>query len=124
MTPTWRSARKLSRSCFVIVSDTAPSLQLLGQRPELLHLAADLSAALVEDGLFDHLVRPPQHRRRDRQAEGLGRLEVDHELELQRLRHGQVAGPCSLEDLDVISTLASSLASTRLAPQRRRAKPL
>ena len=28
-------------------------------------------AALVEHALFDHLIRPPQHRRRDRQAERL-----------------------------------------------------
>src|SRR5258705_13976188 len=31
---------------------------------------------------LDYLVRPPQHRLRDRQAEGLGGLEVDHQLEL------------------------------------------
>src|SRR6266852_3288100 len=30
---------------------------------------------------LDHLIRPLQERRRDRQAEGLGRLEVDEELE-------------------------------------------
>jgi hypothetical protein len=32
------------------------------------------SAALVEHALFDHLIRPPQHRLRDRQANGLGGL--------------------------------------------------
>src|SRR6266478_699523 len=30
--------------------------------------------------LLDHLIRPLQERRRDREAEGLGGLEVDHEL--------------------------------------------
>jgi hypothetical protein len=35
-------------------------------------------AALVEHALFDDLVRPRQHRLRDRQAEGAGGLQVDH----------------------------------------------
>src|SRR5258706_11527829 len=33
---------------------------------------------------IDHLVCPLQERRRDRQAEGLGGLQVDDELELRR----------------------------------------
>src|ERR1700730_10465866 len=43
-------------------------------------------------GLLDHLIRPLQERRRDREAEGLGGLEVDHQLELGRLLDGEVAG--------------------------------
>ena len=35
--------------------------------------------------LFDHLIRPRQQRRRDREAEGLGGLEVDDQLELRGL---------------------------------------
>ncbi len=31
--------------------------------------------------LLDHLIRPLQERRRDRQAEGLGGLQVDDELD-------------------------------------------
>src|SRR5437016_393835 len=38
--------------------------------------------------LLDDLVRPPQHRLRDRQAERLGGLEVDDQLELGRLLDG------------------------------------
>src|SRR5262249_34554845 len=34
---------------------------------------------------LDHLVRPHEHRRRDRQLEGLRGLQVDHHLELRRL---------------------------------------
>ena len=41
---------------------------------------------------LDHLIRPLQERRRDREAEGLGGLEVDHELELRRLLHRQITG--------------------------------
>src|SRR3989454_10765451 len=36
----------------------------------------------------DHLIRPQQQRRRDRQAERLRGLEVDHQLELCRLLDG------------------------------------
>jgi hypothetical protein len=35
--------------------------------------------------LLDHLIRPQQERRRDRQAEHLGGLEVDDQLELRRV---------------------------------------
>src|SRR5229473_6105404 len=48
---------------------------------------------------LDDLICPPQHRRRDRQAEGLGGLEVDHQLELCRLLDGQVARVRALQDL-------------------------
>jgi hypothetical protein len=44
--------------------------------------SAGCSAARI---LLDHVVRPLQQRRRDREAEGPGRLEVDHQLELRRL---------------------------------------
>ena len=43
-------------------------------------------------GLLNHLIRPQQQRRRDREAEGLGGLEVDHELVLCWLLNGQVRG--------------------------------
>src|SRR5689334_10553138 len=39
---------------------------------------------------IDHLVRPLQERRRDRQAEGSRGLEVDQQIELGRLRDGKV----------------------------------
>ena len=39
---------------------------------------------------LDHLIRPLQERRRDRQAERLGRLEVDDQLILGRRLHGQI----------------------------------
>jgi hypothetical protein len=43
--------------------------------------------------------RPLQKRRRDRQPEGLGRLQVDHQLVLGRLLDREVAGLGALEDL-------------------------
>ncbi len=49
--------------------------------------------------LLDHLVGAHQERFRYREAERLGRLEVDHELELGRLLDGQVGRSSALEDL-------------------------
>ena len=42
--------------------------------------------------LLDHLIRPLQERRWDRQAEGLGGLEVDDQLERGGLLDGKIAG--------------------------------
>jgi hypothetical protein len=39
---------------------------------------------------FDHLVGAGEERRRDREAEGFGRLQVDRELELRRLLNRKV----------------------------------
>src|SRR5260370_1709232 len=49
-------------------------------------------------GLLNHLIRPLQERRRERQAEGLGGLEIDDEFELGRLLDGKVAGLGTLDD--------------------------
>ena len=40
--------------------------------------------------LLNHLIRPRQYRLRDRQAERLGGLEIDHQLEFRGLLHRQV----------------------------------
>src|SRR5438093_93421 len=48
---------------------------------------------------LDQLVRPEQHRPRDRQAERLGGLQVDHQLELRGLLDREIAGLGALEDL-------------------------
>src|SRR5262249_19132985 len=48
---------------------------------------------------FDDLIRPQQQRRRDREAEGFGGLDVDDEFELGGLLYGQVGGLRALEDL-------------------------
>src|SRR5712671_5864053 len=39
---------------------------------------------------IDHLIRPLEERRRDREAEGLRRLEVDDQLELGGLLDGEL----------------------------------
>src|SRR4030095_716482 len=48
---------------------------------------------------FDHLVRPLEQRRRDRQAERLRGLEVDYQLELRRLLNRQIRRLRAFEDL-------------------------
>jgi hypothetical protein len=37
---------------------------------------------------LDHLIRPHQHIRRDREADLLGRFQIDDQLELHRLLDG------------------------------------
>ena len=41
--------------------------------------------------LLDHSVRPVEHRRRNREADLLRGLQVDHQIELHRLLHGKVS---------------------------------
>src|SRR5215813_11801343 len=48
---------------------------------------------------LDHLIRPRQERRWDCQAEGLGRLEIDDQLELGGLLDRQVACLRSFQNL-------------------------
>src|SRR5438128_4903141 len=57
------------------------------------------SAADPVRRLLDHLIRPQQQRRRQRQAEGLGGLEVDAEPKLGGLLHRQIGRHRSLENL-------------------------
>jgi Transposase len=60
-------------------------------------------------GLLEHLVRKVEQMRGQRQAEGLGRLEVDDELKLHGLFHRQVGGLGSLQNLiDVCAPSKSS----------------
>ena len=49
--------------------------------------------------LSDHLIRLEQECRGEREPERLGSLEVEDQLELGRLLHGQVAGLGALENL-------------------------
>src|ERR1051325_6385351 len=56
---------------------------------------------------FHDLIRPQQQRRRDREAEGFRGLEVDDELELGWLLHGQVTRSGAFEDLVHINSGAS-----------------
>jgi hypothetical protein len=48
--------------------------------------------------LLDHLIRPQQERRRDRESEGLGGPEVDHQLELRRLLDRELSGIGALQE--------------------------
>jgi len=48
---------------------------------------------------LDDLVRSHENRLRDREAERLGGLEVDDQLELSRLLDGEISRLGTLEDL-------------------------
>jgi len=50
-------------------------------------------------GLLDYLIRPQQERRRDRQAEGLGGLEVDNHVVAGGLLDREVGALGALQDL-------------------------
>src|SRR5688572_20503583 len=78
----------------------------LGQR------AARLSSVqtvpkLSAGELLNDLGRLEQHVVGDGEAEGLGRLEIDHEVEAHRLLNGQVGRLRALEDLVHVSGGAS-----------------
>src|SRR5262245_24017180 len=49
--------------------------------------------------LFDEMICPPEHRRRNGQAKCFRGLEVDDELESCGLLNRQVGRPCTLQDL-------------------------
>ena len=48
---------------------------------------------------LNYSIRPRQHVRRNRQADLLGGLEIDEELELRRLLDGHVGGLGAFQDL-------------------------
>src|SRR6266851_796904 len=75
--------------------------------PITTHASIGLSMVALLRRSLDHLIRPLQERRRDRQAEGLGGLEVDHQLELGGLLHREIGGLGALEDLVYVDGGAS-----------------
>jgi hypothetical protein len=48
--------------------------------------------------LLDHLIRSHQHVGRNRQADLLGGLQIDHKLELRRLLNGKIRGLGAFKD--------------------------
>ena len=60
--------------------------------------------------LFDHLIRPYQHVRRNRQTDLLRRLQVNHHLEFHGLLDGKIGGLGALEDsVDEAGRLAAEV---------------
>ena len=67
-------------------------------------------AALVEHGLLNYLVGAAEDRRGNRETQRPSGPEVDDELELSRLLHGQVGDPGALEDpIDIDSGVSVQL---------------
>jgi len=57
------------------------------KKPLLVRSSRSEDPCALVYGSLDHLIRPLQERRRDRQAEGLGGLEVDDQFKGCRLLH-------------------------------------
>src|SRR5882724_6242440 len=77
----------------------------------------DCTGARGEHALFDDLIRTSQQRRRDRQPERLGGLEVDDQLELRGLLHREIGRFRALENLVYIGH--TPYAEERIALQPR-----
>ena len=56
---------------------------------------------------FDDLIRPQHQRRRDREAECLGGLQIDDEVELTGLLDWKITGLCAFDDLVHVVSHAS-----------------
>src|SRR5215469_1648504 len=65
--------------------------------------------------LFNHLVGASEERLGDRNAKGVGGLEVDDQLELRRLLDGKVGRLGALKDLVDITSGATERAAQILA---------
>src|SRR6516165_5105600 len=77
-------------------SDTAPAiLSTPASRPCCVRISA-LAASLIES--FDHLVGAGEERFGNREANRFRGFDVDDQLELGRLHHGNIAGLVALED--------------------------
>ena len=66
--------------------------------------------------LSNHPIRPHQHIGRDRQADLLGRFQIDDELELDRLLDRQIGGLRALQNLVHIGSGAAETNQRSLAP--------
>jgi hypothetical protein len=87
------------------------NLATVGRKPDRAYIAR-----ISRCGSANHLVRLEEHGRRNGEAERLGGLEVDHQLELRGLLHREVGGLGALEDLVHIGGRAS--------PRIRQARPI
>ena len=55
---------------------------------------------------LDHLIRSCQHARRNCQSDLLGCFQIDHQLDLRRLLHGQIGRLGTFQDLAHINSRA------------------
>ena len=95
--------RKIFPVCCASASETAQkSIAPSSKESDFLLHVFFLASCLIalDTRLFslDHLIRPIQHRLRNRQPDLLGCFQIDHQLKLRRLLHRQIGGLGSLQD--------------------------
>jgi len=81
-----------------VISLTRPTVNPYTPQCSLINVS-HLREGCETPPLFDHVIRLEKQRRGNRDAKGLGRLEVDDQLVLHGLLHGQVRGLGALQDL-------------------------
>src|SRR5262245_41142613 len=87
-------------------AEKASTFALLGISEGIFH-SSIRRHRLAAATLPDHLIRPHQHVGWNRQTDLLGRFQVDDELKLHRLLHGEVGGLPAFEDFVDISRSAT-----------------
>src|SRR4029453_14715711 len=76
-----------------------PASNMVTTALTLVRTEADLTLPGMTTGSADHLGRLEEEGWRDGQAQGLGGLQVDHQLERHRLLHRQIGGLGPFENL-------------------------
>src|SRR5262245_35738752 len=72
----------------------------------LVQLAHPLLYTGLSRRILDHLIRPEQHRLRNRQIECFRRLQIDDKLELRWLLDWEICRPRALQDFVHVDSYA------------------
>jgi len=97
-----RSRPKVSLQCNAAIWSLSGDKRTLSSHRKLVAIDPQRLIATIDcrtaKGLFDHFVGPTEHRYRDGDAEGLGGLQVDVQLDFSCLLDRQVGGLLAFEN--------------------------